>query len=67
MNRVNSSSYQFCLSCVVDFPPEAESFAYADPEEFNDARYGIFSPAILKFQSGLLFLYHMVSYLSGRT
>ena len=32
---------------------------------FTDARHGIFSPAILKFQSGSLILYHKASHLKG--
>ena len=31
----------------------------------TDARYGILSPAILKFQSGSLLLYHKPSHVSG--
>ena len=35
------------------------------PSYLTDARHGIFSPAILKFQYGSLLLYHNVSHLSG--
>ena len=35
------------------------------PRYLTDARHGIFSPAILKFQSGLILLYHNASHLSG--
>ena len=35
------------------------------PRYVTDARHGIFSPAILIFQSGSLLLYHMASHLSG--
>ena len=35
------------------------------PRYLTDARHGIYSPAILKFQSGSLLLYHKASHLSG--
>ena len=35
------------------------------PRYLTDARHGISSPAILKFHSGSLLLYHKASHLSG--
>ena len=53
----------FFLSYVVDLFPEVLSMMTT--RYSTDARHGISSPAILKFQSGSLLLYHMALHLSG--